>query len=105
MAQCMIILLVLLLAACQPENKSGPVTYVQSPSVIIVQFCPTAHGIYPTTFPEYGECIGNKIYAVYWDGANSWLTEVLPGVYKSTSTSVPCNFTVGLNCIVTEGSN
>ena len=86
-------------------GPAGPTGASGSPGtqVIMVQFCsnagPTA---YPSTFPEYAECINGNLYAVYWDGRNAWLAEVVPGYYASTSTSAPCNFTVYANCQVVE---
>lgn len=70
--------------------------------VTAVKFCPGYTTTYPSTFPEYGLCIGGKLYANYWDGHNSWLAEVVPGNYSSTSTSAPCNFIVTANCTVTN---
>lgn len=67
-----------------------------------VKFCPSKVVSYPTSFPEFGICVDNVIYAVYWDGHNSWLTEVPQGAYISTSTSAPCNFTVLANCAIQE---
>lgn len=72
------------------QNTSNPVT--------MVQFCPGYTTTYPSTFPEFGICISGNIYAVYWDSSNSWLSEVVPGQYLSTSTSAPCTFTVLSNC-------
>lgn len=63
----------------------------------VVQFCVGVIN-YPTVFPEIGICIANVLYADYWDGHNSWLSEIPPGNYESTSTSLPCNFTVLNNC-------
>jgi len=62
-----------------------------------VQFCP---GYTQTSYPEYGICINSNIYAVYWDGHNSWLALISPGYYASTSTNAACNFTVDTNCSV-----
>lgn len=58
------------------------------------QFCSQYTGSYPGTFPEYGLLINGALYAVYWDGINSWLSKIYPGTYRSTSTTAPCNFTV-----------
>jgi Collagen triple helix repeat (20 copies) len=65
-----------------------------------VQFCSGYNSIYPSSFPEVGVCISGSIYAVYWDGRNAWLSEIVPGYYTSTSTSAPCNFTVQSNCTI-----
>lgn len=69
-------------------------------SVAMVQFCPQYTTNYPSVFPEYGTCVGNSLYAVYWDGKNAWEAMVAPGQYDSTSTSAPCDFTVLANCSI-----
>lgn len=69
-------------------------------TVTVVQFCPGQNSA--GTYPEIGICIGGKIYAAFWDGRNSWLAEVVPGTYMSTSTTAPCNFKVAANCKVTQ---
>lgn len=63
-------------------------------SVSTVQFCSGYQTNYPGTFPEFGLVILGSIYAVYWDGHNAWLAQIVPGYYMSTSTSAPCNFIV-----------
>jgi len=83
----------------------GPMGPAGSPgnSVVAMRFCPSVGApSYPTRFPEVGLCIGNSLYAVYWDGRNSWMAEVPPGSYRSTATGLGCNFTVGLSCQITE---
>jgi hypothetical protein len=67
-----------------------------------VQFCSGYTTIYPSSFPEFGFLINGSIYAVYWDGKNAWLAQVVPGYYASTSTSAPCNFTVNSNGTITQ---
>lgn len=67
----------------------------------MVQFCSNYNTTYPTSFPEFGICLNNLLYGVYWDGHNAWLAEIVPGYYLSTSTSAPCNFHVLTNCGVT----
>lgn len=76
-----------------PQGKPGT-------GVSKIQFCPGYTTTYPTTFPEYGTCIEGQLYAVYWDTHNAWEALIVPGYYKSTSTSAPCNFTVFDNCTV-----
>jgi hypothetical protein len=73
-----------------------------STPVSTVQFCKGYQTNYPGTFPEFGLVISGAIYAVYWDGSNAWLAEVIPGYYASTSTSAPCNFTVNVNGTVSN---
>lgn len=70
-------------------------------NVSMVQFCTGFATSYPSTFPEFGMCIQDKLYGTYWDGINSWTSEIVPGTYMSTSTSAPCNFVVADNCGVT----
>lgn len=67
----------------------------------VVNFCST-QTVYPSAFSEVGLCIADTLYAVYWDSRNAWLTEIPPGNYRTTSTSVPCNFTVATNCQVSH---
>src|ERR1700722_1539185 len=113
----LLVLSVLALCACG-QGSSGtveapaPVVGPQGPAgspgangtnatdVTIVQFCPGTTS-YPTSFAEVGEWINNTLYAVYWNGS-AWLTEIPPGAYTSTSTSLPCNFTVQANCVITN---
>jgi hypothetical protein len=83
-------------------NGTNGVNGKDAPSVSTVQFCPSVTTNYPTTFPEYGICIDNSIYGVYWDGRNAWLALIPSGYYASTSTTAPCNFTVLTNCQVTQ---
>jgi|SRR5581483_6447705 len=70
--------------------------------VSAVQFCAGYTTTYPSSFPEFGLCLGSDLYAVYWDGRNAWLSEVVPGYYASTSTSAPCDFTVKANCQISH---
>lgn len=70
--------------------------------VTTIQFCPGYTTTYPSTFPEFGLCLSGNVFAVYWDGHNSWLTKVVPGYYASTSTSAPCSFTLSTTCRVTQ---
>lgn len=68
--------------------------------VTMIKFCANATTVYPSSFPEYGFCIGGHLYATYWDGHNAWTAEVVPGHYVSTSTNAACSFTVLTNCAV-----
>jgi hypothetical protein len=65
----------------------------------IVQFCPNSTPAYPTTFPEVGFCIDNKVYAVY-SANDGFLTEILPGTYESNAVGSSCTFTLLDNCVV-----
>lgn len=69
--------------------------------ITITQFCP-GNVNYPNVFPEVGLCINSKIYAVFWDRGQAFMAEVPPGAYRSTSTSLACNFTVQSNCIISH---
>lgn len=71
-----------------------------SPTTVI-QFCSGQDATTYGHFPEKGLCIANKLYGVYFDGQNAWLAEIVPGNYRSTSTSLACNFTVTSGCTVT----
>jgi len=97
-----------IVAACAKEVKKPDSTAVgptgpqgaSGASISTLEFCPGYVTTYPSTFPEYGICIDNNIYAVFYDGKNAWLAEIVPGDYISTSTSAPCSFTVKENCVV-----
>ena len=87
----------------------GSTSYVSNGSngaagtlVSTVEFCPSLGAtVYPSSFPEYGICIEGNIYAVYWNGSNAFMAEVVPGEYASTSPQ-GCNFSVAANCSVTQ---
>lgn len=74
---------------------------VDTASISVVQLC-SGVTTYPSSFAEVGMCISGDLYAVYWDGHNSWLTEIPPGNYASTSTSVPCDFCVTSGCNISH---
>lgn len=67
-------------------------------SVTMVRFCAGQTTVYPTSFPEYGFCIGGVLYGTYWDGHQAWTAQIAPGAYRSTATGLGCNFTVTSNC-------
>lgn len=68
-------------------------------TITAIQFCPDSVATYPSTFPEYGLCIGNVLYAVY-SIPNAFLTEIVPGNYSSTAIGSSCSFTVKANCVI-----
>lgn len=70
-------------------------------SVTVVQLCPNQGQTTYGHFPEQAECIGNKLYAVYWDGTNAFLAEIVSGTYMSTSTGLQCTF-VSNGCQVSQ---
>lgn len=84
--------------ATGPEGEQGP-PGANAANVTMIQFCSNYN---TDSFPEFGICSNNSLYAVYWDNKNSWLAEIVPGYYESTSTNVPCNFTVEENCVVKD---
>lgn len=65
--------------------------------ITTIKFC--SHlPIYPSTFPEYGVCIDNMLYAVY--SANGGFLTYLPnGSYSSNGKNSACAFTVN-GCII-----
>lgn len=66
-----------------------------------VQFCTAFTPQYPDSFPEYGLCINNQLYGVYWNGTTAFLAYLPPGAYNSTSLSnTTCNFTIVSGCTV-----
>ena len=86
--------------AIGPEGPQG-VPGLQGPAgadgteVVAVKFCANSVPSYPTNFPEVGIKINNKIYAIYSiSGGVSWLTQILPGTYVTTTTGLNCTFTV-----------
>lgn len=79
-----------------PKGEAGT-------SVTVSQFCPNYTASYPSTFPEYGLCIGDNLYAVYASATQgTFLAFLPPGAYTSTSNSAMCSFSVGANCAVTH---
>ena len=68
--------------------------------VTFVKFCNEVTN-YPSTFPEYGLCVNNQIFAVY--SANGGFGVVIPpGTYYSNGINSSCNFTVNANCVITH---
>lgn len=70
-------------------------------SVTPIQFCAGVVSNYPTTFPEVGFCIDNNIYAVYSTNGG-FMTLIVPGYYNSNAVGSNCNFTVLLNCVISN---
>lgn len=87
-----------------PDGSPGAPGAPGSPGSVVaaIKFCPGYATSYPAVFPEFGFCVDSELYGVYWDGHNAWWTYIAPGYYASTSTSAACNFTVGLNCEITQ---
>jgi len=59
-----------------------------------IKFCPDLEDVYPKSFPEYGLCIGNKVYAVYSTNNTAFLSYLTPGTYITTSNGINCRFQV-----------
>lgn len=68
-------------------------------SPAMIKFCPQYVTTYPSVFPEYGICLTNKLFGVYYDGNHAFLAEIVPGRYVSTSPNT-CSFTVKANCVI-----
>ncbi len=66
-----------------------------------IQLCSQYTTTYPSSFPEFGFCINNKLFAVYWDGTHAFEAEIVPGNYYSTSPQT-CTFHVAAQCVVTQ---
>lgn len=79
-----------------PQGNSG----IDATPVLAVRFCPSQGATTTSHFPEYGFCLGNVLYGVFEDGFHSWMGQVIPGTYTSTSTGLQCTFTVLANCAV-----
>lgn len=95
-----ILILLMLMTGCAQQGNmgnDGPAGQDSKP-ITIVQFCKNQGPTTPGHYPEQGLCINEKIYAVYWDGNNSFLAEVIPGSYISTSTGLQCSFSVINGC-------
>ncbi len=115
------IIIAMLLTSCGPAGNQGNIgnpgpqgpigatgatgdTGAQGPAgadgtvIIPVQFCPGTPS-YPSTFPEYGLCINNQLYAVY-STHGGFLTVTPPGVYTSNAVGSKCDFKILDNCVV-----
>jgi hypothetical protein len=66
-----------------------------------VRFCQGFTPKYPSSFVEYGVCIGGDMYGVYSDNGG-FLTELPPGEYSSEGISASCTFTIEADCKVTQ---
>lgn len=76
---------------------------VPGSSVTTVKFCDDYVPVYPSSFPEYGLCIDNKLYGVYYSASlGVFLAYLPPGRYQSTNNSQACIFTVTSGCEVSS---
>lgn len=67
--------------------------------ITTVQFCSGVTPFYPSTFPELGFCIDNKLYGVY-SANDGFMVYLPPGTYYSNGINASCTFTIKPNCIV-----
>lgn len=81
--------------ATGPQGIQGPAG-VNGTVITPVKFCSQTSN-YPSTFPEYGLCINNNLYAVY-SANDGFLTYIPPGAYHSNAIGSICDFTVLPNC-------
>jgi len=88
------------MGATGPKGSTGAAGQDATP-VTMVALC-GGQQVSPSAFAEYAMCIQGDLYGTYWDGHNAWTTKLPPGNYSSTSTTLPCNLTVGPNCTVTH---
>lgn len=63
-------------------------------TILPIQFCPNLISSYPSSFPEVGLLINGKIYAVFSTNGQAGLVALLPGSYITTTTGLPCSFTI-----------
>lgn len=100
--------MLIVFTACGKDGAQGTpgiqgVAGLNGTTVSTVKFCPGVPDTYASSFPEYGLCLDNKVYAVYWNGSTSFLAYLTPGKYVTTSTGANCNFEVVANsCEVTN---
>lgn len=80
-------------------NGAVGVPGVNAPSVNLMQLCPGTPS-YPSTFVEFGICIGSNLYAVY-SANGGFLTSLPSGAYYSNAIGSTCNFTVTSGCSIT----
>lgn len=86
--------------ATGPQGIPG-VQGVPGSSVTTVKFCDDYVPVYPSSFPEYGLCIDNKLYGVYFSSSlGTFLAYLPPGRYQSTNNNEACIFTITSGCEV-----
>lgn len=64
-----------------------------------VQLCGSCHASYPSTFPEIGLCINDKLYGVY-SANGGFMVEIIPGTYSSNGINCTCTLVVSAHCVV-----
>lgn len=106
----LIFIILILLTACGKDGaqgvqgEAGPrgQSGTNGTNVTMIKFCPQFPDTYGSSYPEYGMCVDNNLYAVYFNNAGkiSWLTLLTSGNYTTTTSFGNCNFKVKPNCIV-----
>jgi hypothetical protein len=98
---------VLNLGYWSPQDPNQSVAFICNGSsgtnatpVTTVQLCPGTP-TYPSTFVEYGVCIGGNLYGVY-SANDGFLALLPPGTYSSDGINASCNLTIGPNCAVSN---
>jgi len=83
-----------LTGATGAQGQTGATGAAGTPGTIItpVQFCQGTPS-YPSTFLEYGLCIGGVMYGVYSTNGG-FLAELPDGYYSSDGVGSSCNFTI-----------
>lgn len=70
--------------------------------ITMVQFCDNSFTpTYPSVFPEFGLCVGGKMYGVYSTNGGFWAL-LPPGTYSSDGVNASCTFTIADDCGVTR---
>ena len=62
--------------------------------VQMIQLCPNLQGSYPNNFPEFAFLIQGKYYATMNINNKSFIAQLYPGTYATTTNSANCAFTV-----------
>lgn len=81
-----------------PKGEDGKDGKDSNP-IVTVSLCPGDQPSYPSSFPEYGVCIDNQLYAVY-SVNGGFFALIPPGTYQSNAVGSHCTFKVLENCQV-----
>jgi hypothetical protein len=90
-----------LLNGVNGQNGNNGNNGIDGTVITSIKFCPNIPDTYPSSFPEYGVCMNNQLYAVYWNGSQAFLALLTPGNYSSTSPQ-GCSFHVVSGCSITN---
>lgn len=106
-----LIMMLLFLSACGPATTilqaipgpQGPKGDPGAPGTVVtpIQLCAGFTPTYPSSFPEYAFCIGDKLYGVYSTNGG-FMAELPPGNYRSDGVGASCVFTIEPHCVVTQ---